>query len=1107
MKRVWYALGVLLLAATAQAATITVCASGCTNTNSQLQAALDAAAPGDTISLQENFVYIGDFIIPNQKTCGAQDATCIITVQTGVTSTGAAVPSTNFPLANVRIAPSYAANLAKIQPTSNTSPAFRTTYPEEIRTNCAAAPCVSKWWTFKNLEIRSQNYGVGTTYGGFTLMTLGSNDSAAVVPASNPQNTVAEAPSQITIDRVLMHGDPVMGQKYGISINAKDVTIRESYIYDIKCTIPDCSAINAANTPGNVTIINNYLQASTENFISGGTDIQTMQIRNITSATTTSITLASAPVDLANTDAISCFVGSGVQITSTTQAAGVLTVLTATAHGFVVGDVVDFVGVGGVAVGSPRGNFTVVTQADSTHFTVTSNAASQTGGVVGKLSSIQTSKVTNIAGSVITISPAMSAGCQTTGTALWNLVPKTLSFTKNWLAKDTNWMNPITPTPQNIVVTTSATGGTLPAGTQTYRVIANTSVSSAGVARSTASSEGSVVSAGTTSSNTITWSPVTNANYYHIYGRSAGGENFRMYVTTSACTGSPVVCSVVDTNAATVGACSTETTNNCTLAVPTSVGTKWQVKNLFELKNWDGATIEGNVFEYVWSAGQIGYGILFTLQDQSGANWSNVVANVIFRNNIVRHTNGGFQVSSSHTGNPSQYSQISHDISITNNLLYDLGSAWSQGSATGLTVTLPGGMRGDGPEVVTFDHNTMIQSGGNETFAPADSYTGGGGLTDFVVKNNMWRKLTYGSYFMSGQSEGNVSWTASTQGTSVWTKNVAAGGNCSIYPSPSTNFCPTDVAWQAEFIDYAGGNYRLKATSAYHNAGLDGTDLGANVDAIEAFTNIALSGNNTGTPPPQPVITTTSPLGAGTVGAAYTKTLQATNGTPPYTWTITAGALPTGLTLAGATGVISGTPTVPSTTAFTATVTDAAAQTANLALSVDIIVAVFPEPRPDKYGPNARIFLALPVCDDSLDQLKVGDQCFDLTNNLMKCVLVTSPAVVWGSCNAGGAPVILSGFMATAPSIVASNGVQAFEINVGTGTAASSGVLTMPWAAATGWVCTVNNLTAAAAHRADNTRQTVSTTTTVTLENQTTSTGAAVNWTASDKLRLHCRDY
>lgn len=99
-------------------------------------------------------------------------------------------------------------------------------------------------------------------------------------------------------------------------------------------------------------------------------------------------------------------------------------------------------------------------------------------------------------------------------------------------------------------------------------------------------------------------------------------------------------------------------------------------------------------------------------------------------------------------------------------------------------------------------------------------------------------------------------------------------------------------------------------------------------------------------------------------------------------------------------------------------------------------------------------------------------------------------------------PTIASGFGIT-PTVPGGKSTTAFTVNVGTGGSATSGVLTMP-AATAGWTCQVNDLTAAAAHVAYNTRQTASTTTTVTVENQTTSTGAAVAWAASDILNLSC---
>jgi prepilin-type N-terminal cleavage/methylation domain-containing protein len=67
----------------------------------------------------------------------------------------------------------------------------------------------------------------------------------------------------------------------------------------------------------------------------------------------------------------------------------------------------------------------------------------------------------------------------------------------------------------------------------------------------------------------------------------------------------------------------------------------------------------------------------------------------------------------------------------------------------------------------------------------------------------------------------------------------------------------------------------------------------------------------------------TDSLSTATEETAYpTTTLEATDGTTPYTWAITSGALPPGLALTAGTGAISGTPTTDGSYNFTIQVTD-----------------------------------------------------------------------------------------------------------------------------------------------------------------------------------------
>jgi hypothetical protein len=81
-----------------------------------------------------------------------------------------------------------------------------------------------------------------------------------------------------------------------------------------------------------------------------------------------------------------------------------------------------------------------------------------------------------------------------------------------------------------------------------------------------------------------------------------------------------------------------------------------------------------------------------------------------------------------------------------------------------------------------------------------------------------------------------------------------------------------------------------------------------------------------------PLQITTSYLPNGTNGIFYSQTLQASGGTPPYSWSmpVYSSSLPANLTLA-TNGVLSGTPaTTPATTYFDVIVTDAAANTMEL---------------------------------------------------------------------------------------------------------------------------------------------------------------------------------
>jgi hypothetical protein len=85
---------------------------------------------------------------------------------------------------------------------------------------------------------------------------------------------------------------------------------------------------------------------------------------------------------------------------------------------------------------------------------------------------------------------------------------------------------------------------------------------------------------------------------------------------------------------------------------------------------------------------------------------------------------------------------------------------------------------------------------------------------------------------------------------------------------------------------------------------------------------------------------TTSSLPDATSGQVYRAKLAATGGLHPYTWSITEGSLPAGLTLVPTTGLINGRPSAGGMSSFTVAVTDsedpALTATADLSITVDI---------------------------------------------------------------------------------------------------------------------------------------------------------------------------
>lgn len=134
------------------------------------------------------------------------------------------------------------------------------------------------------------------------------------------------------------------------------------------------------------------------------------------------------------------------------------------------------------------------------------------------------------------------------------------------------------------------------------------------------------------------------------------------------------------------------------------------------------------------------------------------------------------------------------------------------------------------------------------------------------------------------------------------------------------------------------GDYTLTLASGNYNNLRLLCSAGAPQDFLESFTVSSL-----------PTITTSPLLQPGTVGQSYSNTLQYSLSTgrqtvavPPYTWSVTSGALPAGLTLNQSTGVILGIPQTSATSTFTIQIADGIGQTDSVAFTLFVTNATPP---------------------------------------------------------------------------------------------------------------------------------------------------------------------
>lgn len=247
---------------------------------------------------------------------------------------------------------------------------------------------------------------------------------------------------------------------------------------------------------------------------------------------------------------------------------------------------------------------------------------------------------------------------------------------------------------------------------------------------------------------------------------------------------------------------------------------RWQVKNLFELKNARDVTIERNLFEHNWQQAQSGYAILITVRNQDGGCPWCQIENVTFRQNVVRRVAAGVQILGVDPQHPSRQTTA---ITISDNLFDGIDSKEWGGDGYFVQIT-------DAPRDITIDHNTVIQvqSGGVIKL--------GGRMEGLVFTNNV---ASHGAYGIIGADRGvgNDTIRAYLPGATI-TANVLAGGNRDVYPAG--NLFPSLEEFRAQFVDYAAHDFRPRPGSRWLRAATDGGALGAAMEKVEADAGVRL---------------------------------------------------------------------------------------------------------------------------------------------------------------------------------------------------------------------------------------------------------------------------
>jgi hypothetical protein len=246
------------------------------------------------------------------------------------------------------------------------------------------------------------------------------------------------------------------------------------------------------------------------------------------------------------------------------------------------------------------------------------------------------------------------------------------------------------------------------------------------------------------------------------------------------------------------------------------------IKNLFEIKNGQDVTLDGNIFENNWvQADQHGTAIVLTPRVENCAQPWAVVQRVTFTNNIVRNVGG--LVSMLGIDAACQTSPRTNHITFKDNVAYNIRNEWSYDYSR--IIQIPGIDAG------VFRSNTIVHNSDSAVFGSDYFFQAYVASADTSLAAGIDYSCNVTDYAGGLAGYGNMSMP-------VLSSNVFIGGANGAVPGPNHYAAGEAVV---RFADYAAGDFALSSTSPYKGL-CDGVDPGANTAQVRSATASVLSG-------------------------------------------------------------------------------------------------------------------------------------------------------------------------------------------------------------------------------------------------------------------------